>query len=225
MRALDGGSGNRSGRLQPRMRLYARSHRRAPSLAVSIWRRTCHERFIDTSPITFQIGNRVSPPRLVTTQGQRTPPPAQNKLAGTHHAELVICDQPIEEFHKALKAGCRLEERQLRAIERVWPLLGFLSIVAVRLLQIREAARCTPEATSDEPDVAVRLLAAALKTSPATVASHRDFHRGVARLGGFLARKGEGEPGWQTLWLGFERLFLLMLGAQLAAEMEAPRCG
>lgn len=131
----------------------------------------------------------------------------------------------VEEFHKALKTGCRLEERQLRTIERFWPLLGFLSIVAVRLLQIREAARWTPEATSDEPDGAVRLLAAALKTSPAAVASHRDFQRGVARLGGFLARKGDGEPGWQTLWLGFEHLFLLMLGAQLAAEMKPPRCG
>ena len=125
----------------------------------------------------------------------------------------------------ALETGCRLEERQLRTLERFWSLLGFSSIVAVRLLPIRKAARCTPQAASDEPDGAVRLLAAALKTSPAAAASHRDFHRGVARLGGFLARKGDGEPGWQTLWLGFEQLFLLMLGAQLAAQMEPPRCG
>lgn len=34
----------------------------------------------------------------------------------------------VEEFHKALKSGCRLEERQLRTIERFWPLLGFLSM-------------------------------------------------------------------------------------------------
>ena len=52
--------------------------------------------------------------------------------------------QVCEEFHKTLQSGCRLEDRQLRTIERFWPLLGVLSIVAVRLLQVREAARWTP---------------------------------------------------------------------------------
>ncbi|WP_377806471.1 IS4 family transposase (plasmid) [Azospirillum sp. A29] len=64
-----------------------------------------------------------------------------------------------------------------------------------------------------------------LEIPPAAVTSHRDFHRGVARLGGFLARKRDGEPGWQTLRFGFERLFLLMLGAQLASALDPPRCG
>ena len=151
--------------------------------------------------------------------------PVADEAAAQKTVDCYALRWLVEEFHKALKTGCRLEERQLRTIERFWPLLGFLSIVAVRLLQIREAARYTPQAASDEPDGAVRLLAAALKTSPAAVASRRDFQRGVARLGGFLARKGEGEPGWQTLWLSFEHLFLLMLGAQLAAEMKPPKCG
>ena len=31
------------------------------------------------------------------------------------------------------------------------------------------------------------------------------IHR-VAGLGGFLGRKGDGEPGTQTLWLGLQRL-------------------
>ena len=28
----------------------------------------------------------------------------------------------------------------------------------------------------------------------------------TAKLGGFLGRKGDGEPGTQTLWLGLQRL-------------------
>ncbi len=28
----------------------------------------------------------------------------------------------------------------------------------------------------------------------------------VARLGGFLARKGDGPPGAKTIWLGLQRL-------------------
>ena len=34
----------------------------------------------------------------------------------------------------------------------------------------------------------------------------REFWRAVARLGGFLARKSDGEPGWQTLWRGWLKL-------------------
>ncbi|HEV7928009.1 MAG TPA: IS4 family transposase, partial [Verrucomicrobiae bacterium] len=34
--------------------------------------------------------------------------------------------------------------------------------------------------------------------------------------GGFLARKGDGEPGSMTLWRGLEQLSQLTLGYQLA---------
>ncbi|CAO3356244.1 hypothetical protein [Azospirillum melinis] len=40
------------------MSMYARSHCRAPSVVACIWRRTCQWRFIGTSPICVQIGNR-----------------------------------------------------------------------------------------------------------------------------------------------------------------------
>ena len=33
------------------------------------------------------------------------------------------------------------------------------------------------------------------------------FWREVARYGGSLGRKGDGEPGWQTLWRGWEYLY------------------
>ncbi|HEY5313798.1 MAG TPA: IS4 family transposase, partial [Pirellulales bacterium] len=35
-----------------------------------------------------------------------------------------------------------------------------------------------------------------------------------AALGGFLGRKGDGEPGWQTIWGGLETLLLCLRGAQ-----------
>ncbi len=34
----------------------------------------------------------------------------------------------------------------------------------------------------------------------------RDMTHDVATLGGFLGRRGDGEPGAQTLWLGLQRL-------------------
>lgn len=136
----------------------------------------------------------------------------------------------VEEFHKGLKSGCRLEARQVRTAGRFLPLLGFLAVVAVRPLQVRDAARVRPEAPAGEARETVALLAAALGVPEAEVSTARGFHRGVARsgvplgttLGGFLARKGDGEPGWQTLWGGFERFALILLGADLAKRMALP---
>ena len=36
--------------------------------------------------------------------------------------------------------------------------------------------------------------------------SLREAVRWIAQLGGFLGRKGDGEPGVQTLWRGMQRL-------------------
>jgi len=57
----------------------------------------------------------------------------------------------IEEYHKCLKTGCRMEERQLTTAEGRTALLGFLAIVAVRLLQLRTRARQQPTANSQQP--------------------------------------------------------------------------
>ena len=51
----------------------------------------------------------------------------------------------IEEFHKALKSGCRLEERQYETAKRLEAVTGVLSVVAVRLLQLKTLARDEPQ--------------------------------------------------------------------------------
>ena len=40
----------------------------------------------------------------------------------------------------------------------------------------------------------------------------------IARLGGFLARKSDGDPGIKTLWRGYTKLHHLLEGVQLAAK-------
>ena len=44
------------------------------------------------------------------------------------------------------------------------------------------------------------------------------FFRELAQLGGFLGRKGDGEPGWITIWRGWEKLHLMLRGAEVAAR-------
>lgn len=115
----------------------------------------------------------------------------------------------IEEFHKALKTGCRVEDRQYETGERLAAVAGLLSVVAVRLLQLKAVARVEPNrpASSVVPSLWIRALAVLRKRSLAGC-TVREFYRHLAGLGGFLGRKGDGEPGWITLWRGFDKLAL-----------------
>ena len=46
----------------------------------------------------------------------------------------------------------------------------------------------------------------------------------VAGLGGFLGRKGDGDPGWQTLWRGWQRVQDLCWGMHQIA-VPGDKCG
>src|SRR2546423_3755939 len=50
-----------------------------------------------------------------------------------------------EDYHQCLKSGCRIEHRQLQTVDGLIRLLGLLSPLAVRLLQVRAVAREDPE--------------------------------------------------------------------------------
>lgn len=98
-----------------------------------------------------------------------------------------------------------------------------LAIVAVRLLGLRDAARRDGGAPVDVPETTIRILAAKLQQTADCFTTNRDFLRGVARLGGFLARKSDGEPGWQTIWKGWFVLMILVEGYELAQAITSPK--
>ena len=129
----------------------------------------------------------------------------------------------IEEFHKALKTGCRLEERQYETAERLQAVTGVLSVVAVRLLQLKMMARDEPQRPAEQmvPIKWIQMLRSLRKRPPTGPWTVRDFYRELAKLGGFLGRKSDGEPGWITLWGGFEKLHLCLRGA----DAYARKCG
>jgi Transposase Tn5 dimerisation domain len=127
----------------------------------------------------------------------------------------------IEEWHKALKTGCQVERRQLHASPGLEALTSVLSVVAVRLLQMKEIGRREPnrEARDLVPARYVELVHRARRgRGRAEDWTIRDFIRGLAGLGGFLGRKGDGEPGWITLWRGWDALHWMLRGAQLAGQ-------
>ena len=55
-----------------------------------------------------------------------------------------------------------------------------------------------------------RQLLSALRKAP--LLTVRDFYRHLAGWGGFLMRKGDGEPGWITLCRGTHKLLLALRG-------------
>jgi Transposase Tn5 dimerisation domain len=107
----------------------------------------------------------------------------------------------VEEFHKALKTGCGVENRQHQTAKRLEVTTALCSVLAVRLVQLKTVARNAPETPADRvvPKLWLEMLRA-LRGKP--ILTVRDFYRHLAGLGGFLMRKGDGEPGWITLWRG-----------------------
>jgi hypothetical protein len=127
----------------------------------------------------------------------------------------------IEEFHRILKSGCRVEDRQLETVERLSKIMTVDVLVAWRVLALTRIAR-RPQSTKAEEhfgeDELAVLKQLQLKKGQATTkaATVREVVRLVAQLGGFLARKADGEPGPMTVWRGLECLSQLTLGYQLA---------
>jgi Transposase DNA-binding/Transposase DDE domain len=127
----------------------------------------------------------------------------------------------IEEWHKALKTGCQVEGRQLHTSRRLEALTGVLAVVAVRLLQMKEVGRREPHRAARDL-VPARYLGLVHRARRGRGRPEdwtiRDFFRGLAGLGGFLGRKSDGEPGWITIWRGWDALHWMLRGAQLGGQ-------
>jgi hypothetical protein len=117
----------------------------------------------------------------------------------------------IEVYHRTLKSGCKIEERQLGHADRIEACLAIDLVVAWRIFHLTKLGREVPDlpCTVFFEDAEWKALVA-YKTQnplpPDEPPTLRQATRMVATLGGFLGRKGDGEPGTKTLWLGLQRL-------------------
>jgi len=121
----------------------------------------------------------------------------------------------IEEFHKGLKTGLKAEELQLETGHRLFAAIAVMSVVAMRLLDLRELGRAVPEAPAKVTglsEIELDVLSLALNRKLTTVSS---VLLAVGRLGGHMNRRSDGMPGWITLWRGMKTLRLMVKGAEL----------
>ncbi len=127
----------------------------------------------------------------------------------------------IEVFHKILKSGLRVEQCRLQTADRLMRYLTIMSIIAWRIYWLTLIARTNPElpCTAFVADEEWKVLYSKVKKTksfPKKPPRIRDIVRWIANLGGFLGRKGDGEPGVMTLWRGWKRLCDLSEGWNLA---------
>jgi hypothetical protein len=146
--------------------------------------------------------------------------PTETVAAAWERAAWYRCRWLVEDYHQCLKTGCRLEQRHLQSYAALVRLLGFLALLAVRLLQLRELARLAPEQLAREvlPADLVQVVAH-LANLPLEDLSLGTFWRSVAQRGGYQGRKGDGPPGWKTIWRGWLEIQQLLEGIHLAARL------
>jgi hypothetical protein len=123
--------------------------------------------------------------------------------------QRYACRWGIEVFHRILKSGCQIEDRQLGTADRLEACLAIDAVVAWRIHRLTYLGRATPDLPCDtvfEDDLWKGVIVfRTRKPPPEKPPALRDMIRTIAGLGGFLGRKSDGEPATQTLWRGLQR--------------------
>ncbi len=152
---------------------------------------------------------------LLTSVPTTTPEQAWERVEWYRHRWLV------EDYHQCLKSGHRIEERQLQTVDGLIRLLGLLSPLAVRWLQVHACAREEPERPAYEVIDPLMLVVLAERSGVSPLSMTLDtFWTEVARLGGYLARRYDGPPGWRNIWKGWLSLQTLLEGAHIAFHLR-----
>lgn len=125
----------------------------------------------------------------------------------------------IERFHYTWKSGWKIEELELETADRLANAAAVFAQVAVRVLRLTYLAREEPERPSETElsvDEQTVLASMAQRDGGRSIGTLKEAVRAIARLGGFIGRKGDGEPGVKVLWRGLRRLSELVAGYRLA---------
>ena len=125
----------------------------------------------------------------------------------------------IELFFLILKESCRVERLQLGDKDRLESALAIYLVIAWRINRLMRLGRTVPELEAElvfEPDEWRAAYILNKKPIPKKMPGLNEVIGQIARRGGFLGRKGDGEPGARTLWLGLQEIAVFVEGARYA---------
>lgn len=149
-----------------------------------------------------------------------------NREAGDLEAAVQLidwyrCRWEIETLFHVLKNGCRVEALQLGSRPKLELALAVCLVVSWRLARLVRLGRIHPDWSAELFFAKTEWTGAYVlnkKKPPAKPPTVREVVRLIAQLGGFLARKGDGEPGVKTLWLGFQALRHFVSGVEFSRK-------
>jgi hypothetical protein len=130
----------------------------------------------------------------------------------------------IENFHKVLKSGCTVEDCRLETRERLERYLALSVVIGWRILWMTQIKRkspdlpCTNIMTENEWQ-ALYFFIHDKKSPPEKLPTVSDCLIWIAQLGGFMARKRDGDPGATVIWRGWQRF------CDITRVWEITRCG
>lgn len=135
----------------------------------------------------------------------------------------------IEIYHRTLKSGCRIQDRQFNSADRIERCLAIDLVVAWRIYWLVKQGRETPDLPCDvffeEEEWKILYAVVRNKPPPESPPTLQEAARMTAKLGGFLGRKADGEPGITTIWRGLVRLDNMMIGHRATALLRRQRDG
>lgn len=134
--------------------------------------------------------------------------------------QWYLCRWQIEVFFHILKNGCKIEKLQLEHVDRLKPAIALYMIIAWRVLYLAMLGRKCPDLPCDAVFDTEEWQAVYIVTKgahpPQQPPRLNEMVKMIASYGGYLNRKGDGEPGPKTLWIGLQRVrdFVLGVNAQ-----------
>lgn len=145
----------------------------------------------------------------------------------TERLAWYACRWGIEVYHRTLKSGCRIEDRRLDNADRLEACLAIDLVVAWRIYWLTKQGRETPDIPCDvflsEDEWKALCAYVRREPPPDKPPSLREAVRMIASMGGFLGRKGDGEPGTTTIWRGLQRLQDVTTGFLMYKSLHTAR--
>jgi len=137
--------------------------------------------------------------------------PATNLEEGARLLRFYSYRWRIERFHFTLKSGCGVEKLELQTESRLEKAIAVYAMVASRIVHLLYQSRKTPDAPAsvaftDDEWKALYVVTHKSSNVPRRPPPLSTAVIWVARLGGFLARRGDGDPGVKSLWRGLRKL-------------------
>jgi hypothetical protein len=131
----------------------------------------------------------------------------------------------VEELHKGKKTGVQTEAMQFATTAALEPAIALLTVLALTLLNLRDASRQADAQTRPATSLLPRdyvLVLSQWRYGELRPLSIHDFFYALARLGGHQNRSSDSRPGWLILWRGWTRLQSMSDGYEAA---QRQRCG